>query len=48
MNGFSSGFFNTGVTGPLGGAPSGFFSGFDSGLGNMGNGIAGVFNLAHM
>jgi hypothetical protein len=47
-DGWTSGFFNTGVSGLFAGNPIGVDSGFNSGLGNIGTGIAGVFNLARL
>jgi hypothetical protein len=43
-----SGFFNTGVTAPIFGQPSGVHSGYNSGLLNIGTGIAGLFSLARL
>ncbi len=43
-----SGFFNIGVTGPLEASPSGVVGGFNSGLLNIGTGIAGLFTLARL
>lgn len=43
-----SGFFNVGVTGPIGTFSSGQASGFDSGVLNMGTGVAGWFNLQRL
>ena len=47
----TSGFFNTGITAPIpimGFPTSGLASGFNSGLLNMGTGLAGLFNLIRL
>ena len=47
FDGVTSGFFNTGVVGPIPGlGVVDTVSGVDTGLGNLGTAIAGVFNLA--
>jgi hypothetical protein len=45
FDGYTSGFFNQGVTGPIFGFPSGTESGFNSGFENMGTAIASVFGI---
>jgi len=48
INGVSSGFFNTGLTGAIGGFPAGWFSGFNSGLFNSGIGNSFMFSLSKL
>ncbi|MDP7737892.1 hypothetical protein [Mycobacterium paragordonae] len=43
-----SGFFNTGLTGAIGGFPAGWFSGFNSGLFNSGIGNSFMFSLSKL
>jgi hypothetical protein len=45
INGFMSGFFNTGVTGPFPPLASGVVSGLDSGFFNSGTCLAGFFGI---
>ncbi|RFZ54919.1 hypothetical protein MSS2_02483 [Mycobacterium marinum] len=48
LNGLGSGFFDTGVTGPIGQNPSGLVSGFNSGLFNVGTAVSGLFTLTRL
>ena len=43
-----SGYFNRGITGPIFGHPSGYFSGADSGLLNFGTAISGLISLGRL
>ncbi|ULL09717.1 hypothetical protein CKW46_08540 [Mycobacterium liflandii] len=46
--GVSSGFFNTGLTDPIGPFASGVLSGFNSGIFNTGIAVSGLFSLSQL